>query len=109
MKQFIYTFLLLVSLFGCTANGGVSVATDPRSFLSSYPIGEDQAAVLSRMGGPDSQTQAQDFDVWTYKIGEGYGLRRWNFFFRDGLVFDVQYNDQGPYNGLTARKLQGLN
>ncbi len=94
---------------GCVSGGGVSLLTNPKTYLAEYPIGEPQQGVFDRMGAPDNQTSVDGREVWSYTMGEGYGLRRWSFVFEDGKVYDVRYNDQGPYNGLTARGLQGLN
>ncbi len=84
------------------------MATNPVAYLSKYPLGESQEAVYARMGAPDSQATVGGRETWSYTMGEGYGLRRWSFVFEDGRVYNVQYNDQGPYNGITARGLQGL-
>lgn len=41
---------------GCASGGGVSVATNPKTYLADYPIGEPQQAVFGRMGAPNNQS-----------------------------------------------------
>lgn len=104
-KLTILIFAALVT--GCVAKGGISIWTIPTTYLAEYPLGEPQQAVFDKLGTPDEQATVAGRETWTYKYGEGYGARRYSFVFEDGKVYDVVYNDQGPYNGITARGQQG--
>lgn len=89
-----------------TAGSGVSVATNPKIYLADYELDKPQSEVLKDMGAPDNEITMDGRKAWVYRLGEGYGKRRYTFVFEDSKVHNVLYNDQGPYNGLTARELQ---
>lgn len=106
MKKLI-TILLL--LYSATVLAGlkISIWTNPKTYLKKFPLNETtQTQIYEALGAPESTLKMGGLDVWIYKYGEGYGLRKYSFEIKDGIVVEVRYNDQGPYNGKTASGMQ---
>lgn len=84
----------------------ISIWTNPKTYLKEFPIGIDQAEIYNQLGVPVNTMRMGEKEIWVYQVGEGYGLRKFSFEILNGKVIDVRYNDQGPWNGKTAKELQ---
>jgi hypothetical protein len=84
----------------------ITIFTNPKSYLAKFPLGVAQSELYEQLGAPESTLQLGERTVWVYRYGEGYGLRKFSFELVGGKVVEVRYNDQGPWNGLTATQLQ---
>jgi hypothetical protein len=85
----------------------ISLFTSPPNFLREFPIGEaTQADVLASLGVPDESADLSGQTMWSYEYGTGYGRRKFTFVIVDEVVVDVVYNDQGRYNGMSAKQAQ---
>ena len=100
-------YLVLISFFLLTAcaAGGLrpSIMTSPTGYLQHFPVGQvTEAQMIQKAGPPTRYAEIQGHRAMVYEVGRGYGLRTFTYILDDGKVADVLYNDNGPYNGLTA-------
>lgn len=99
--------VLLLSLMGC-ATGAKFSAVSPMG-LSSFPLDSSTKETVMQENGPPKNimTLPSGNEGWIYEFGENYGKKTYTVeFTKEGKVVDVMYNDRGPYNGLTAKKIQ---
>jgi hypothetical protein len=111
MRRWLVTLACSALIVGCAAAGGpftFTLLTSPPNYLAKVPLGASPEEVMRDLGPPKTRTEVGGKDVWSYEYGEGYGLRHLSFEFVDGKLYDVRYNDQGPYNGSTARSARTL-
>jgi outer membrane protein assembly factor BamE (lipoprotein component of BamABCDE complex) len=113
MKGFAFAlFLAIALLLGCATqqSGGLgkpSVFSSPVIYMET--VGLDiytREDVLRVLGNPHNVAILGGREYWAYVMGEGYGERTYTYIFRGKRFVDVRYNDNGPYNGITARKSQ---
>ncbi len=107
----IHTLIILLSITLLTpaCAGDLSRPTiwsSPSGYLEGVRLGITQEKAMDSLGVPDEQMQFSGKDLWVYIVGEGWGLRKFTYVFVDGILDDVKYNDQGPYNGITAKQVQ---
>ena len=101
-----------ILLSGCASvgpNGGgkPTIMTNPPSYLQSFPLNSmTQDQLIQDLGVPDKSIEIGDQLYLSYELGEGWGEREYIYVLEDDVVIDVRYNDQGPYNGSSARKIQ---
>jgi hypothetical protein len=109
MKNFIY-ILITTFLFSFSVMAGEfgppTIWSTPNGYLGNVPLGITQEKAFDALGAPDAQQNLMGKEMWTYEVGEGYGLKKFTFIFKDGKLEDVKYTDQGPYSGLTASEVQ---
>ena len=101
--------LAALLLAGCVVAGGIrpNITTDPIYYLKNFKLGisEDE---LIRLGGlPDGETTLSGTRAVYYRMGNYVGVKTYTYLIENGRVSDVIYNDNGPYNGTSARKAQG--
>lgn len=85
----------------------VSIWTMPPDYLKAFPLDTiSETEMISKAGPPTSIITIGGKQVFVYKVGQNFGERTFTYFFENGVITDVLYNDNGPYNGMTARKLQ---
>jgi hypothetical protein len=63
--------------------------------------------MLTKVGPPTDTLEIDGNKALVYHLGKGYGRRSYTYIMENGFVSDVIYNDNGPYNGITARSEQG--
>jgi hypothetical protein len=86
-----------------------SVVTVPTGYLENFPLGlVTENEMISESGPPDRTADIGGKKAYVYELGEGYGKRTYTYIVDNGVIADVLYNDQGPYNGITARSRQQL-
>jgi hypothetical protein len=106
------TVFIAMFLANCTVNtqSGFSkptIFTNPVKYLSNYSLGNvSKSDLISGMGIPDKTVEFEGQSFYSYEFGEGYGRREFIYVVQGGVVVDVRYNDQGPYNGSSAKALQ---
>lgn len=84
-----------------------TVATNVVSYLDDFPLGKvTKDSLINNLGIPDKISEFEGKTYYSYDLGHGYGKRQYVYELTDGLVTDVRYHDQGPYNGSSARKRQ---
>lgn len=99
----------LIILSACAGAGGLkpSIATSPPGYLQSFPLGSvTETEMISKSGPPDRTIDFGGKKAFVYQLGEGLGVRTFTYIFEHGVIADVLYNDNGPYNGSTAKKAQ---
>lgn len=110
-KAFVCIVLALV-VYGCAtpSMSGFSkptILTNPLSYLDSFPLGlVTKDEIISNLGVPDKSSGLDGKTYLAYELGEGYGKRQYVFELSNGIVTDVRYHDQGPYNSSSAKKRQ---
>ena len=108
-----YTVQLILALLltACAAPAGglkATIFTSPPTYLKEFPLDTiSEADMLARVGPPDKVVDAAGKKRLVYQMGNHYGQRTFSYELTGGMVTDVIYNDNGPYNGLSARNLQG--
>ena len=107
--------LTVLTLTACTTpmnKEGYSkptIMTQAPGYLKSFPLGRiSKTSLLENLGIPDKTSKLDDKTYYSYELGEGYGLRQFVYEITDDKVTDVRFHDQGPYNGMSAKKQQGL-
>ena len=101
--------IVALILSACAGAGGLkpSIATSPPGYLESFPLGSmTETEMISKSGPPDRTIDIGGKKAFVYQLGEGLGVRTYTYIFEDGVIVDVLYNDNGPYNGSTAKKAQ---
>ena len=96
-------------LFSACAAGGLkpSIMTSPPGYLQSFPLGSvTETEMISKAGPPDRTIDIDGKKAFVYQFGELLGVRTFTYMFERGVIADVLYNDNGPYNGSTAKKAQ---
>lgn len=115
MKTFsrIVSLLFVATLLsGCASQqaGGLgkpTIYTSPPKYLETVGLNEfTKDEVLAEVGVPDKKQTLRGQDHWSYELGESAGERTYTYIFEDDELVNVRYNDQGPYNGTTAREAQ---
>ena len=113
MRYLLIVSLALVAaleLTGCAAQsaGGLgkpNIFSSPVTYMQT--VGLDiytREEVLSVLGNPHNVTIVGDKEYWAYMMGESYGERTYTYIFKDKYLINVRYNDNGPYNGISARQ-----
>ena len=103
---------VLFVLAGCAATGPngtpvPSVVTNPASYLEDFPLNSvTKDDLIEDVGMPDKSMESGGQTYLSYEIGEGWGEREYIYVIEDGVVTNIRYNDQGPYNGSSAKRLQ---
>lgn len=101
-------FLLLIS---CAAPAGglrPTPGTLVGSYLKNFPLDTvTEAEMIAKVGPPENTLEIEGNKAFIYRLGNGFGKRSYTYIFNNGVVADVRYNDNGPYNGITAREEQG--
>lgn len=109
MKRILAT-VAAVLLTACAAPGGglkASIFTIPPTYLMEFPLDSiTEAQLLEQVGPPDRTVEAAGKRLMVHQMGQGFGVRTYSYQITNGIVTDVIYNDQGPYNGSTARGIQ---
>ena len=97
-------------LSACAVGGGglkPTIMTSPTNYLDTFPVGKvTEAEIVAQVGPPDRTTEIGGKKALVYELGEGYGKRTYSYIIDKGMVVDVLYNDQGPYNSSTATARQ---
>lgn len=112
MKKTIVSLLLTLLVYGCgtpmvSGFSKPTIFTIPPSYLDSFPLGSvTKDELISNLGVPDKSSELDGKTYLAYELGEGYGKRQYVFEISNGIVTDVRYHDQGPYNGSSAKKRQ---
>ena len=109
---FAVTLYFLVS--GCLPSTPVkdgyskpTIMSDPLSYLDSFPLGKvTKENLINNLGIPDKTSDLEGKIYYSYELGEGWGKRQYVYELTDGVVTDVRYHDQGPYNGSSAKQRQ---
>lgn len=103
---------------GCAGQkmGGLSqpgTFTSPPKYLETVGLEtHTKDDVLRVLGPPDSQTEHDDRDMWTYLLSGDGARHRYTYIFKGDSLYNVQYNESGlsgPYSGYTAREAQSDN
>jgi hypothetical protein len=101
---------LLIAGCAATNKDGYSkptIMTNPLSYLDSFPLGKvSKESVIGNLGIPDKTSEFEGKTYYSYELGEGYGKRQYVYELTNSIVTDVRYNDQGPYNGSSAKQRQ---
>ena len=85
----------------------ITIFTSPTSYLLNFPLDEiTEDQVIDKLGVPNDAVDLGSRVMWSYESGKGYGLKKYTFTFKGGVVVDVLYNDQGAYNGSKASAMQ---
>ncbi len=106
MSRFI--IIITIFLYGCVGGLKPSILTMPPSYLSSFPLNTiTEEEMMFKSGPPDKNIKIGDKKAMVYQMGEHLGKRTYTYILDNDLIIDVLYNDDGPYNGSTARKIQG--
>jgi hypothetical protein len=82
----------------------------PTSYLARFPLGVvTKDKLIDSLGIPDKTTQFEGKTYLAYEVGNknSWGAREFVYVLADNIVIDVRYNDQGAYNGLSAKETQG--
>ena len=100
--------VLALSLAACVAGGlKPSVWTYPPGYLEGFPLDSVTEAQLFRdVGPPDQEITMTGMRGYVYRLGQHTQARSYTYLMRDGVVYDVVYHENGPYNGRTAREAQ---
>lgn len=114
MKQYaaLITIMLAILISGCATptKDGYSkptIMTNPLSYLGSFPLGNvSKDSLISNLGIPDKTSELDGKTYYSYELGNGYGKRQYVYELTNGVVTDVRYHDQGPYNGSSAKQQQ---
>lgn len=99
--------IIIFLLSGCAS--GIQLSSVNPSGLKTFPLDSATKADVLAANGPPVRmmTLPNNNEAWIYEYGEGFGLKTYTVEFeKDGRVIDILYNDRGPMNGTTARKLQ---
>lgn len=108
MKYIFLGFFMMIAA-GCAT--GIQFSSGSPMGLQTFPFDTaTKQAVLEANGPPQSTLlMPSGNEGWVYQFGEDFGRKTYTVEFTpEGKVVDVLYNDRGPYNGTTARKLQAL-
>ena len=104
------TMYFLVSGCATPTKDGYSkptIMTNPLSYLDRFPLGKvTKESLINNLGIPDKTSDLEGKTYYSYELGEGYGKRQYVYELTDGIVTDVRYHDQGPYNGSSAKQRQ---
>ena len=114
MKKLLFIGIILVSLFvvscASTSPDGYSkptIFTSPISYLNDFPLNSvKKENLIIHLGLPDKSDEFEGKIYYSYEVGEDYGKREYIFEVTDDVITDVRYNDQGPYNGSSAKQIQ---
>ena len=113
MNHRLLGFVIVAALIaGCASigpngSGKPTVMTNPPSYLQSFPLNSvTQDQLIQDLGLPDKSIEIGDQLYLSYELGEGWGAREYIYVLENNVVTDVRYNDQGPYNGSSAKKMQ---
>ena len=106
MRYLIATALWLTA---CAAGGlKPTLTTSPPSYLRSFPLASlTEFDLVAQAGPPNSTLEIAGKKAFVYRLGEDFGARTFTYTFDNGVVTDVIYNDNGPYNGSRASGMQG--
>ena len=112
MKYLSLAFIFILFLNGCAAQnfGGLgkpTVFSSPVDYMNT--VGLDiyyKKDVLNVLGNPAGVISIDGLDYWSYYLRQGYGERTYTYIFRGTRLVNVRYNDNGPYDGITAIKSQ---
>lgn len=89
-----------------------TLTTHPGNYLETVGLDRhSQSDVLSRFGPPDQTTEAADMEFWSYRLSDGGARRTFVYVFDGDVLHDVRYQESGlpgPYDGMSARDVQGL-
>jgi len=115
MKKTTILIAIAMSLFllgcGTPIRGGFSkptIFTIPPSYLDSFPLSQvTEESLINNLGLPDKTSNFKGKTYYSYELGRGQGKRQYVYEITDGIVTDVRYHDQGPYNGSSAKQRQG--
>ena len=106
---FAITLYFLVSGCGTPVKDGYSkptLWTIPTSYLDSFPLGKvTKENLINNLGVPDKTSVLEGKTYYSYELG-GQGKKEYVYELTDGVVTDVRYHDQGPYNGSSAKQRQ---
>jgi len=86
-----------------------TIFTIPTSYLAHFPLGAvTKDKLIDNLGIPDKTTQFEGKTYFAYEIGNknSWGAREFVYVLSDDIVIDVRFNDQGPYNGSSAKEIQ---
>lgn len=111
----IIALAIVFAIVGCTTpinKDGYSkptVLTQAPSYLKEFPLGTvSKKSLIENIGIPTRTNELEGKVYYSYELGEGYGLRQFVYEITNGMVTDVRYHDQGPYNGMSAKKQKGI-
>ena len=112
-KLFVFSiiFVLVIVTIGCAVlKHKPSLFTYPPNYLRTFPLDQfSETDLLIKIGPPLRNIEIGGGRAFVYKIAKSVTQveRTFTYIFKDGFVHDIIYNDDGPYNGMSARKLQG--
>jgi len=107
MKTLITLLIFMVTSAVHAADIKPTLFTSPPDYLAQFPLDQvSETDMLDHVGPPARVVDLAGRKMLVYELGRGYGLRTFTYSIQDGKVVDVLYNDQGPYNGSSARKSQ---
>ena len=104
--------LIGLALSGCAAqqSGGLgkpTIFSSPVSYVETVGLNiYTRQDVMRVLGNPHNVANIGGKEYWSYHLGEGYGDRTYTYIFKGPYFVDVRYNDNGPYNGITASNYQ---
>lgn len=103
-------FVSSLAVTKAPAADGPPPDVDPGVYLSEYPLGEDIYEMTGRIGVPNEVVYFDDgLNEWIYDVGSGSNQSRWRIYVdAKGIIHDVRYEGPGLADGLTARRVQGL-
>ena len=80
-----------------------TVMTIPTVYLRTIELNKTSIVeVVDKLGNPTNETETDGLLYLSYYLGKGYGERQYIYIFRNDLLVDVVYKDQGPYSGIKA-------
>lgn len=82
-----------------------TIFTAPPRYLDSFPLGTvTEEDLINNLGIPGDSYKLNGKTYLSYEIAKSG--RKFVYVLSNGVVTDVVYHDQGPYNGASAKKRQ---
>jgi len=82
-----------------------TIFTIPPRYLDSFPLGTiTEENLIDNLGIPSDSYKLNEKTYLSYEIAKSG--RKFVYVLFDGVVTDVVYHDQGPYNGASAKERQ---
>lgn len=109
LNKIILIIFASVMFVACAPAGGIrpTMFSIPPSYLSNFPLDTvSPDEMILKSGPPDNVIKINGNDALVYRFGELDGVRSYTFISSNGFVSDVIYNDNGSYNGSTAKQYQ---
>ena len=89
-----------------------TLTTHPGNYLETVGVEQhSKSDVMSRFGPPSQTIESEGMEHWSYRLSEGGARRTFIYVFDGDVLHDVRYQESGltgPYDGMSARDVQGL-